>query len=636
MIYYVSVNGSDSATGTNEAPFRTINHAAQIAVAGDTIRVYGGTYREWVDPLNGGEENARIVYEAFEGEHPIIKGSEIVTDWERVEGTVWKKVLPNSMFGEWNPYNEYIRGDWFVAPQNTVHHGDVYINGVSMYEASSVEDLYSAEIRISGYQRTRYPDIEPIINPEQTIYRWFSNVDAENTTIYGNFHGLDPNKEIIEINVRKCCFYPTRTGRNYITVRGFEIAHAACPFTPPTADQIGMIGANWSKGWVIENNDIHDAKCSGISIGKEASTGDNDALKYHRKHSHYYQTEAVFLGLQNGWCKEKIGSHIIRNNRIHDCGQNGIVGHMGCVFSRIEHNHIYNIAVKHEFSGAEIAGIKLHAAIDVVIEGNNIHDCTRATWLDWQAQGTRVTKNLYYNNTRSDLMIEVTHGPCLVDNNIFLSKNAFENVAQGTAFVHNIIAGNAVSLPCMNRETPYHFSHSTHVKGITKVLGGDDRIMNNIFLGAYNSTSVNFRPMNSCYNVYETPEKYDANREQKNEIEPVQAVWIEGNAYAGNASAFRAEEHSSRVDGIKAVVEESNGKWILTLNIPHLMDEAQCVAVTTERLGTPVFTEEPYENPDGTPIDFSIDFHRAHRGENIIPGPFSKLAVGENKITVWE
>lgn len=53
------------------------------------------------------------------------------------------------------------------------------------------------------------------------------------------------------------------------------MAQAATPWAPPTADQPGLLGANWSKGWIIENNILHDAKCSAISIGKEASTGHN-------------------------------------------------------------------------------------------------------------------------------------------------------------------------------------------------------------------------------------------------------------------------------------------------------------------------------------------------------------------------
>lgn len=107
---------------------------------------------------------------------------------------------------------------------------------------------------------------------------------------------------------------------------------------------------------------------------------------------------------------DSIGSHIIRNNEIFNCGQNGIVGHMGCVFSQIVHNHIYNIGVKHEFFGYEIEGIKLHAAIDVQLEENCIEHCTLGVWLDWEAQGARISRNLFFQNDRA-LFIEVTHGP---------------------------------------------------------------------------------------------------------------------------------------------------------------------------------------------------------------------------------
>ena len=65
---------------------------------------------------------------------------------------------------------------------------------------------------------------------------------------------------------------------------------------------------------------------------------------------------------------------------------------------------------------------------------------TLGTWLDWQAQGVRVSRNLYYANDR-DLMIEVTHGPYKVDNNIFASDYNFDNVAQGGAYIHNLCCG---------------------------------------------------------------------------------------------------------------------------------------------------------------------------------------------------
>lgn len=396
--YHVAVTGCDFAEGTKEHPFRTISKAAEVAETGDKVIVHEGEYREWVKPNHSGYSNlSRIVFEAAEGEKVVIKGSEIIKSWEKVEGSVWKVVLSNSFFGDYNPYKELLTGDWLLyTPGIYLHLGDVYLNGVSFYEAHSLEEIKNPTQRTGVVVMPWTGKFEKILHPEQTIYQWYCEVDNENTTIYANFHGADPNKELVEINVRKCCFYPVKTGMNYITVRGFEMAQAACPWTPPTADQPGLLGANWSKGWIIENNIIHDAKCSAISIGKEASTGHNLSSRRHQKPGYQYQMEAVFRGLKIGWSKEKIGSHIIRNNVIYDCGQNGIVGHMGCAFSEIYNNHIYNIAVKHEYYGYEIAGIKLHAPIDVKIHHNRIHNCTLGTWLDWQAQGVRVNNNLYY------------------------------------------------------------------------------------------------------------------------------------------------------------------------------------------------------------------------------------------------
>lgn len=647
MIYHVSKAGNDRNLGSAEFPFLTINRAAAVARPGDTVVVHEGEYREWVDPKCGGlNESTRITYCAAEGEKAVIKGSEIVTDWEKVEGTVWKKTLSNAMFGDWNPYAERIFGDWFENPKDYhVHTGEVYLNGKSCYEASSLADVYTAAPYEWHWQAFEgYLPKEPILDTEQTRYRWFAEVGDETTTLFVNFQQYDPNENLIEINVRKCVFYPKTTGKDYVTVRGFEMAHAACPYTPPTADQPALIGPNWARGWIIENNDLHDARCSCISIGKEASTGDMDCTKYNRKHSHYYQTEAVFRALHAGWSKERIGSHIIRNNRIHDCGQNGVVGHLGCVFSKIEHNEIYNIAVKHEFFAHEIAGIKLHAAIDVVIENNNIHDCTLGTWLDWEAQGTRVTKNVYHHNYR-DFFIEVTHGPALVDNNLFLSDYSVMNIAQGTAFVHNVISGDVRNLPVLDRQTPYHLPHSTEVLGVCKVFGGDDRYYNNLFMGACreklkHSIREDIAPIYTTIQEvcqrYTTPEEYyEGMKQWYFKFDPKQAVWFGGNAYAGDTAPFRAEESPIVTDGMSASVEEHDGEWILTVSVPESVANAECEAITTDKLGAPVFSEERYENPDGSDVDFTLDLLGNRRGGNVIPGPIARLSAGEQKLTVW-
>ncbi len=645
MIYHVAKNGSDRACGTAEAPFLTIGCAAKMAGPGDTIRVHEGVYREEIHPMAGGAgEHARIVYEAAEGEHVVIKGSEVITDWEKVGDDVWKTVIPNAFFGEFNPYDEPLRGDWFREPADyPVHSGDVYLNGRSLYEASSMDDLIKAPRREFGVHRTAIP------HPEDTGYRWYSEVGEDVTTIWCHLHGEDPRKECMEINVRRCCIRPLSHGMNYITIRGFEIAQAATPWNPPSSGQVGMVNPNFAKGWIIENCDLHDAKTSAVCLGTEESTGHNLSSRFGRKSSHLLQMEAVFLALSHGWSKDTVGSHIVRNNVIHDCGENGIVGHLGCIFSRIEHNHIYNIGIKYEFGGDEIAGIKFHTPIDTVITGNNIHDCSLGMWLDWQSQGIRVTKNLLFGNIR-DLEIEVGHGPATIDNNLFLSDYNIDNYSQGTAFVHNLVYGQVYCSKDTFRNTPYHLPHSTSVLAICPIWGGDDRVMNNLVFGTFEDRpnpavpSRILRNFGSVYDDYSTPEEYPKRLAEDKEptfsitkyaLTP-QPVYIDGNAYAGHARPFRGEKDYVQADRMEASVSEENGVWILTLRVPEAVAGKAFEPVTAGMLGAPRIAEAPYENADGTPIDFIRDYLGNERGEAVCPGPFAHLDAGEMRIPVWK
>ncbi len=478
-----------------------------------------------------------------------------------------------------------------------------------------------------------------ILHPEQTIYQWFCETNAENTTIYTNFQGADPNQELVEINVRKCCFYPEKSGLNYITVRGFEMAQAASPWTPPTADQPGLLGVNWSKGWIIENNVIHDAKCSAISIGKEASTGHNLSSRRHQKPGYQYQMEAVFRAFQIGWSKEKIGSHIIRNNVIYDCGQNGIVGHMGCVFSEITNNHIYNIAVKHEFFGYEIAGIKLHAAIDVKIHHNRIHHCTLGTWLDWQAQGVRVSNNLYYNND-CDLMVEVSHGPYLVDNNIFASDFSFQNAAQGGAYVNNLCCGKMNLLKVLDRSTPYHFPHTTEVAGTAVVYGGDDRFYNNLFVGVagiQNCGTAGYNPNTASFEEYveNVLSQGLGDLEMFKKVE--QPAYIVANAYCNGAEGFDREKdgYSDKAfdPGVK-ILEEGSAVY-LELSVKKELLDVPAKIASTETLGTVRIVDAIFDDPNGNPIILDVDYTGARRSEKPLVGPIEGLKPGLNRIKVW-
>lgn len=644
MEYHVAVTGNDKGCGSAQEPFRTISKAAQTAQAGDVITVHEGVYREWVKPTRGGKSDSeRITYQAAPGEHVVIKGSEKVEKWECCKGNMWKTEVPNSIFGDSNPFAQCLWGDWLIWPEDgSVHAGDVYLNGKSMYEASNLYEVENPVIRTEGYNPPWTKHKEPIPHPEDTIYQWFAEVQGDTTVIYANFQGMDPNQELTEISVRECCFYPEKTGINYITVRGFEITQAASPWAPPTADQPGMVGAHWSKGWIIEDNVFHDAKCSAVSIGKEYSTGDNDCTRYRRKPGYQYQMEAVFKAVHQGWDKETIGGHIIRNNRIYDCGQNGIVGHLGCVFSRIYGNEIFNIGVKHEFFGYEIAGIKLHAAIDVQIEENYIHDCTLGTWLDWEAQGTRVSRNVYADNDR-DLMIEVTHGPHIVDNNIFASSYSLDNIAQGGAYINNLICGTMRREPVLDRTTPYHMAHSTVPLGTAFVYGGDDRWYQNIFIGGQTTYTEQSIAGTCGYDGHPASmEEYcellaaEGNGDHEAFDHVKQPVYIHRNCYLNGASAYERETDAFTAGADPDIrLEETEEGVYLNMIVPEEMPGHTGKVMTTEMLGMPRIVEERYEAPDGLAIIFDTDICGEKRSGEVLPGPAAALRSGENRILVW-
>jgi alpha-N-arabinofuranosidase len=436
---------------------------------------------------------------------------------------------------------------------------------------------------------------------------WFAQVNASNTTIWAQFKGVNPNEQLVEINVRQTVFYPDKPGRNYITVRGFTMQHAATPWAPPTAEQVGLIGTHWSKGWIIENNVVSHSICSGIALGKHGDQYDNTSANTAEGY-----VKTIERGHQNGWNRDTIGHHVVRNNTISYCEQTGIVGSLGAAFSTVTGNTIHDIHVRRLFTGAEMAGIKFHAAIDTVIRGNHIYRTCLGLWLDWMAQGTRVSGNLFHDNDR-DLFVEVDHGPFIVDNNLFLSGGSLLDVSEGGAYVHNLFNGNLISAPEPNRETPYHPAHSTAVAGLTSVKGGDCRFYNNIFVGRGESSAKG-------------AEGYGLSMYDKREY-PLQTG---GNVFYNGARPYATEANYlalPTLDPKVKLVQEGN-KMILEFNVGPKLKQAKTRIANTALLGKAKVSGVAYENPDGSPLKIDADYLGKKRNEvTPTPGPFEKTGT---------
>ncbi len=658
MKIYVSAKAWRDGDGSQARPFKHINDAAKIARPGDEVLVAPGIYREYVDPVNAGTEEAPITYRSTEPLGAVITGAEEIKSWLPYEGSVWMARIPNSLFGSYNPYTTYVYGDWYFA-RRSKHTGCVYLNGKALYEADSLEACLKGEVYECSWE------------PEASVYKWYAQQEGDETVLYANFQGADPNRENVEINVRRECFMPSKTGVNYITVSGFTVTQAATTWAPPAAYQDGMIGPHWSKGWIIEDCDISNSKCAGISLGKYYDP-DNDHYftTKHVKSPTQMERDAVCRGQYHGWLKEKVGSHIVRRCNIHHCEQGGIIGRMGGVFSLIEDNHIHHINNMMELGGAEIAGIKMHAAIDVVYRRNYIHHCTMGIWCDWEAQGTRITQNLFHDNQRpafakqlkggmmsQDIFVEVGHGPTLIDNNILLSEASLRMATEGVAMVHNLICG---ALTCVGggtgpRYTPYHIPHRTEVMGFMTILHGDDRFYNNIFVQKWPAAPFtvihdsddgqdeeNREVGTHVMDEYPTYEEWiaqfdiDTDTPDMAKLAPAHEgrlpVWVEGNAYLGGAKACK-NEINGLVNGeqpVQVEVELENGRPVLSTNVYELLEGFTGRRIDTQVLGKAFEPEEYFENPDGTPITFDQDYFGDHRGAHPLPGPFAgKDAVGQ-------
>ena len=71
--YYVATTGNDSNPGTQSAPWRTIQHAADTANAGSTVYAHGGIYEELVRiHVSGNANHGFITFRSYPGETAVL------------------------------------------------------------------------------------------------------------------------------------------------------------------------------------------------------------------------------------------------------------------------------------------------------------------------------------------------------------------------------------------------------------------------------------------------------------------------------------------------------------------------------------------------------------------------------------
>ena len=392
----LSPDSSDENDGSREAPFRTIQAAANVATPGTHIWIGPGIYREYVRPQQGGiDAKNMICYEATESGKVVIKASEIAegfeptTDWqlfsrfdadpdERPKISVWQHRLNPDLFKGYNPFCavNIIHDRLFIEFDKTDmtpylnRRGMIFCDGKPLKQVPLSNDLGS----------------------EDGTY-W---VESNGMTVHFRLPGdEDPADHMIEISCREQCFAPDKPFLSYIKVKGLTCSHATMGAPIP---QRGSISANRGHHWVIEDCTVDWANATGIDIGNEC---------WHH----------------NADPNQIIGYSVIRRCKVMDAGVCGIAG-LFATHMLVEDNLIEGTGWQKMELSWEAAGLKFHNTVNSLFRRNVFRRTYRADhiWLDCGNINNRITKNLFLDGIeqREAIFIECTReGINLIDDNIF-------------------------------------------------------------------------------------------------------------------------------------------------------------------------------------------------------------------------
>ena len=250
----------DENPGTEQQPFKTIQRAADLARyrgqswPGDRIVVKAGVYREMVTLRYGGDEWCSIDVVAAPGEEVWIKGSDVVTDWVRDAGQVWRK-------SNWTYPSQQVFCDDKVLRQVADFSRNYFPEFVS-FDRPEDEPCAGRKAFANPH---RYPGI-PGGRQEMVEGSFCHELDANVLYVWLE-DGSDPNAHLMEVSVRPHIFKgegPKATG---IRIAGFKMRHTSAAVHGITVKG-GMNGAveTGPEKWIVEDCDVQWTGFVGIYI----------------------------------------------------------------------------------------------------------------------------------------------------------------------------------------------------------------------------------------------------------------------------------------------------------------------------------------------------------------------------------
>ena len=100
-----------------------------------------------------------------------------------------------------------------------------------------------------------------------------------------------------------------------------------------------------------------------------------------------------------------------------------------------------------------------------------------------------------------------------------------------------------------------------------------------------------------------------------------------GNVYLGGARSWEKEADKLVSDRqVKVELTEKDGGYCLKTDLFEAIGSFRGGIVSTDSLGKAFEPDQPFENPDGSPITFDTDYNGRRRTAGVLPGPFAEAS----------
>ena len=369
--YYVSTSGDDGNPGTLQAPWRTIQKAADTLVAGETVFVREGLYEEFVQiRQSGSAQEGYITFQAFPGERPVLEGKNITPTSSQntlllIRGASYVAVQGFEVRGfTTDSRSDYISGMKVRGGGSHILIADNHIHSISNYATNG----NAHGLIVYGDSLTPISDIKITGND---IHHLISG-SSESLTLDGNvkdfvieYNKVHDNNNIgIDIigHYKTCSAPCIDQARNGIVAHNlvYNIDTATNPAYGNKGERAAAgIYVDGGTNIIVENNEVFNSNF-GIELASEIQGKETSQITVRNNYLHHNHGAGIIMGgsgLDNGGASNNriVNNTLYMNDTLHQ-GYGEITLQNYNVNNTFANNIIYTFPEKRFIKNSEKTG----------------------------------------------------------------------------------------------------------------------------------------------------------------------------------------------------------------------------------------------------------------------------------------